>query len=188
MHVSLGTWRGKYCSFTQIKTFFFLFNIFKFEFPEVIRPGKLGSFTNMNWMIMHLFRPIRLIWHVLIWYVLYQSNILTFPSFPPQRSLTFDPCPLTVSGYQTSTQRNYSELACDGELLSVRCPPRSTISVQSAFYGRRASIPLQCVLSNHSPSAHLVAAREDVYCTMQTALQVTPMKAQYPTWKCYILY
>ncbi|XP_042562743.1 protein eva-1 homolog C-like [Clupea harengus] len=77
----------------------------------------------------------------------------------------------SVSGYQTSTQRNYSELACDGELLSVRCPPRSTISVQSAFYGRRASIPLQCVLSNHSPSAHLVAAREDVYCTMQTALQ-----------------
>ncbi|KAG5265922.1 hypothetical protein AALO_G00247850 [Alosa alosa] len=75
-------------------------------------------------------------------------------------------------GYLSSTQRNYSELACDGELLSMRCPPRSTISVQSAFYGRRASIPLQCVHSNDpTASAHSGLVREDLYCAVQTALQ-----------------
>ncbi|KAL2098719.1 hypothetical protein ACEWY4_005199 [Coilia grayii] len=75
------------------------------------------------------------------------------------------------SGYLSNAQRNYTELACDGELLSVRCPPRSAISVQSAFYGRRASIPLQCNHSNHSLRSHPVNVREHAHCAVQTALQ-----------------
>ncbi|KTF88873.1 hypothetical protein cypCar_00046607, partial [Cyprinus carpio] len=38
--------------------------------------------------------------------------------------------------YLSRVLRNYTEQACDGEFLTVRCPPRTSITVQSAFYGR----------------------------------------------------
>ncbi|KAK3522783.1 hypothetical protein QTP86_034548 [Hemibagrus guttatus] len=41
--------------------------------------------------------------------------------------------------YLLHVLRNYTDEVCDGELLTVRCPPRTTITVQSAFYGRRSS-------------------------------------------------
>ncbi|KAF4092012.1 hypothetical protein AMELA_G00016150 [Ameiurus melas] len=43
------------------------------------------------------------------------------------------------SGYLLHVLRNYTEEVCDGDLLTVRCPPRTTIAVQSAFYGRKSS-------------------------------------------------
>ncbi|XP_028253017.1 protein eva-1 homolog C isoform X1 [Parambassis ranga] len=77
-----------------------------------------------------------------------------------------------LTGYLSKVLRNYTEQACDGDLLSVRCPPRTTITVQSAFYGRRgASDPQQCpqtyqaLLSSHN------AREDDRYCSMSTALQ-----------------
>ncbi|KAJ8410258.1 hypothetical protein AAFF_G00202390 [Aldrovandia affinis] len=48
------------------------------------------------------------------------------------------------SGYLSKVLRNYTEQACDGEYFSVRCPHRTTISVQSSFYGRRSPAPQQC--------------------------------------------
>ncbi|XP_036942493.1 protein eva-1 homolog C isoform X1 [Acanthopagrus latus] len=74
--------------------------------------------------------------------------------------------------YLSKVLRNYTEQACDGDFLSVRCPPRTTITVQSAFYGRKgASDPQQCpqtyqaLLSSYNPR------EDDRYCSVSTALQ-----------------
>ncbi|MFT7810640.1 protein eva-1 homolog C-like isoform X1 [Arapaima gigas] len=47
-------------------------------------------------------------------------------------------------GYLSKVLRNYTEQACDGEYFSVRCPPHTTISIQSSFYGRKGPSPLHC--------------------------------------------
>ncbi|XP_076872659.1 protein eva-1 homolog C [Brachyhypopomus gauderio] len=49
------------------------------------------------------------------------------------------------SGYLSRVLRNYTVEACDGDFLTVRCPPRTSITTQSAFYGRSNSAhSLQC--------------------------------------------
>uniref|UniRef100_A0A3Q4BIT0 SUEL-type lectin domain-containing protein n=1 Tax=Mola mola TaxID=94237 RepID=A0A3Q4BIT0_MOLML len=79
---------------------------------------------------------------------------------------------LCLTGYLSKVLKNYTEQACDGDLLSVRCPPRTTITVQSAFYGRRGASDLQpcpptyqALLSSHK------AQEDDHYCSVSTALQ-----------------
>ncbi|XP_077408946.1 protein eva-1 homolog C isoform X1 [Vanacampus margaritifer] len=75
------------------------------------------------------------------------------------------------SGYLSKVLKNYTEQACDGELLTVRCPPRTTITVQSAFYGRKGSSDLhQCPKSYQAPLGYY-DARGDEYCSVSTALQ-----------------
>uniref|UniRef100_A0A672LZX6 Eva-1 homolog C n=1 Tax=Sinocyclocheilus grahami TaxID=75366 RepID=A0A672LZX6_SINGR len=51
-----------------------------------------------------------------------------------------------------------SAKACDGDLLLLRCPRHSTITIQSAFYGQSAALPeivpgMRCQWRNHSCSA-----------------------------------
>lgn len=76
-------------------------------------------------------------------------------------------------GYLSKVLRNYTEQACDGDLLSVRCPPRTTITVQSAFYGRRgASDPQQCPQTYQALLSSYNAREDDRYCSVSTALQV----------------
>uniref|UniRef100_H3D426 Eva-1 homolog A, regulator of programmed cell death n=1 Tax=Tetraodon nigroviridis TaxID=99883 RepID=H3D426_TETNG len=72
-------------------------------------------------------------------------------------------------GYLSKVLKNYTEKACDGDLLSVRCPTRTTITIQSAFYGRDgASDPHRC----HKALLSSYNAREDEqYCSVSTALQ-----------------
>uniref|UniRef100_A0A3B1KKQ8 Protein eva-1 homolog C n=1 Tax=Astyanax mexicanus TaxID=7994 RepID=A0A3B1KKQ8_ASTMX len=74
------------------------------------------------------------------------------------------------SGYLSRVLRNYTEEACDGDLLTVRCPPRTTITVQTAFYGRRNSAhSLQC-----PPTYGISGPRplsDDTSCHVSTALQ-----------------
>ncbi|CAG03639.1 unnamed protein product [Tetraodon nigroviridis] len=71
--------------------------------------------------------------------------------------------------YLSKVLKNYTEKACDGDLLSVRCPTRTTITIQSAFYGRDgASDPHRC----HKALLSSYNAREDEqYCSVSTALQ-----------------
>ncbi|XP_067428119.1 protein eva-1 homolog C isoform X1 [Thunnus thynnus] len=76
------------------------------------------------------------------------------------------------SGYLSKVLRNYTEQACDGDFLSVRCPPRTTITVQSAFYGRRgASDPQQCPQTYQALLSSYNAQEDDRYCSVSTALQ-----------------
>lgn len=81
---------------------------------------------------------------------------------------------LSLPGYLSKVLRNYTEKACDGDLLSVRCPTRTTITIQSAFYGRKGASDTQ-----RCPKALLSSynAREDErYCSVSTALQVSKLK------------
>ncbi|XP_055729193.1 protein eva-1 homolog C-like isoform X1 [Salvelinus fontinalis] len=76
------------------------------------------------------------------------------------------------SGYLSKVLRNYTEQACDGDFLSVRCPPRTTITVQSAFYGRKGpSHPQQCPSYPRYTLVGTHPLEDDTYCYMSTALQ-----------------
>ncbi|KAK5852860.1 hypothetical protein PBY51_006698 [Eleginops maclovinus] len=76
------------------------------------------------------------------------------------------------SDYLSKVLRNYSEEACDGDFLSVRCPPRTTITVQSAFYGRKGSSdPKQCPQSYQALFSSYSPREDDRYCSVSTALQ-----------------
>ncbi|CAI5683915.1 unnamed protein product [Oreochromis niloticus] len=86
-------------------------------------------------------------------------------------------CDLTVgspdlSGYLSKVLRNYTTKACDGDFLTVRCPSRATITIQSAFYGRRgASDPQQCPQTYQALLSSYKAREDDRYCSVSTALQ-----------------
>ncbi|XP_008395832.1 protein eva-1 homolog C isoform X1 [Poecilia reticulata] len=76
------------------------------------------------------------------------------------------------SGGLSKVLRNYTEQACDGEFLSVRCPLRTTITVQSAFYGRkRPSDPRQCPQTYQALLSSYHSQEDDRHCSVSTALQ-----------------
>ncbi|XP_039981824.1 protein eva-1 homolog C isoform X1 [Xiphias gladius] len=76
------------------------------------------------------------------------------------------------SGYLSKVLRNYTEQACEGDFLSVRCPPRTTITVQSAFYGRRgASDAQQCPQTYQALLSSYNTREDDQFCSVSTALQ-----------------
>lgn len=94
---------------------------------------------------------------------------------PPYKGVakpTPAPCPLV--DYMSKVLKNYTEQACDGEFLSVRCPPRTTITIQSAFYGRRGpSDPQRCPQSYQALLSPYRDWEDDRYCSVSTALQVS---------------
>ncbi|XP_058645879.1 LOW QUALITY PROTEIN: protein eva-1 homolog C [Onychostoma macrolepis] len=62
------------------------------------------------------------------------------------------------SNYLFRIINSQSAQACDGDLLLLRCPRHSTITIQSAFYGQSATLPgimpgMRCQWRNHSCSA-----------------------------------
>ncbi|KAF7230676.1 protein eva-1 homolog C isoform X1 [Nothobranchius furzeri] len=76
------------------------------------------------------------------------------------------------SDYLSKVLRNYTEQACDGDFLSVHCPPRTTITIQSAFYGRRSPSDLQhCPQTYQDPPSCYHSQENDHYCSVSTALQ-----------------
>ncbi|KAJ7988089.1 hypothetical protein DPEC_G00320010 [Dallia pectoralis] len=75
------------------------------------------------------------------------------------------------SGYLSKVLKNYTEQACDGDFLSVRCPPRTTIAVQSAFYGRKSPSHHQQCPSYQRHSVMGTRLEDDTHCKMTTALQ-----------------
>uniref|UniRef100_A0A087YNA6 SUEL-type lectin domain-containing protein n=2 Tax=Poecilia formosa TaxID=48698 RepID=A0A087YNA6_POEFO len=79
---------------------------------------------------------------------------------------------LCFKGGLSKVLRNYTEQACDGEFLSVRCPLRTTITVQSAFYGRkRPSDPRQCPQTYQALLSSYHSQEDDRHCSVSTALQ-----------------
>ncbi|CAJ0924187.1 unnamed protein product [Ranitomeya imitator] len=73
---------------------------------------------------------------------------------------------LKKKGYLTRLLQNHTVSACDGEHLTLQCPRHSTISIQSAIYGRPSHLPPMCATLSqetmHSPHHK---------CLAQTALQ-----------------
>ncbi|XP_053736477.1 protein eva-1 homolog C isoform X1 [Synchiropus splendidus] len=78
-----------------------------------------------------------------------------------------------ISGYLSKVLRNYTERACDGDLLTVRCPPRTAITVQSAFYGRKEPSDVQQCPQSYRLSYYnnKYAGDDEQYCSVPTALQ-----------------
>nr|XP_033800978.1 protein eva-1 homolog C-like isoform X7 [Geotrypetes seraphini] len=68
------------------------------------------------------------------------------------------------SGYLQKVLKNHTAHACDGEQLGVMCPHKTSISILSAFYGRRVSSQNLCP----SPKNHSV---EDTVCVSPTVKQ-----------------
>lgn len=78
---------------------------------------------------------------------------------------------LCVEGYLSRVLRNYTEQACDGEFLTVRCPPRTSITVQSASYRITDSADSpQC--PNPYSSAGPPSVHDITSCHVSTSLQV----------------
>ncbi|GCB72193.1 hypothetical protein scyTo_0001863 [Scyliorhinus torazame] len=73
------------------------------------------------------------------------------------------------SGYMSRVLKNYTEHACDGEYISLRCPHRTTISIQSSFYGRRAPSHQMC--PSRYPQTFKDLEKEDLSCSAITSLQ-----------------
>ncbi|XP_069092150.1 protein eva-1 homolog A isoform X2 [Pleurodeles waltl] len=73
------------------------------------------------------------------------------------------------SGYISKVLRNYTDHACDGEYISLRCPHRTTISIQSSFYGR--NMPSHKMCPSRYPRSYAMFLKEDVSCSTDTSLQ-----------------
>ncbi|XP_053315952.1 protein eva-1 homolog A isoform X2 [Spea bombifrons] len=73
------------------------------------------------------------------------------------------------SGYISRILRNYTVRACDGEYASLKCPHRTTISIQSSFYGRNVPSHQMCPTRNFQSFAAFL--REDVSCSTAASLQ-----------------
>ncbi|CAH2219279.1 eva-1 homolog C isoform X2 [Pelobates cultripes] len=70
------------------------------------------------------------------------------------------------SGYLTKLLQNHTVFACDGEHLILQCPRHSTVSVQSAFYGRSTQVSPNCTSSSSE-----TMQRSNVSCMALTAFQ-----------------
>ncbi|KAM9016607.1 protein eva-1 homolog A isoform 3-T3 [Ara ararauna] len=73
------------------------------------------------------------------------------------------------SGYISQVLKNYTDHACDGEYVSLRCPHRTTISIQSSFYGR--IVPSHQMCPSRYPHSYATLIKEDVACSVGTSLQ-----------------
>ncbi|XP_048459225.1 protein eva-1 homolog C isoform X1 [Rhincodon typus] len=70
------------------------------------------------------------------------------------------------SDYLSKVLRRHTEQACDGAHLNLYCPRDTTISIQSAFYGRKVPSSLLC--PGLQPRSR---AEENLNCTAPTTLQ-----------------
>ncbi|XP_060087380.1 protein eva-1 homolog C-like [Heteronotia binoei] len=73
------------------------------------------------------------------------------------------------SGYIASILKNYTDHACDGDYVSLRCPHRTTISIQASFYGR--VVPSHQMCPSRHPQSYATLIKEDVACSAGTSLQ-----------------
>ncbi|XP_055499714.1 protein eva-1 homolog C isoform X2 [Leucoraja erinacea] len=67
------------------------------------------------------------------------------------------------SGYLLKILQNHTVHACDGDRFSISCPPHTSISILSAFYGRRVS-------SEHLCPSGLNTSAESINCAALTAV------------------
>ncbi|XP_051774272.1 protein eva-1 homolog C isoform X2 [Ctenopharyngodon idella] len=76
------------------------------------------------------------------------------------------------SDYLHRILKNHTAHACDGETLSIRCPSRTSVSVLSAFYGRRIPSPYLCPHTNPN------ITEENTDCISTTAIQKVMSECQ----------
>ncbi|KAJ8014798.1 hypothetical protein DPEC_G00019490 [Dallia pectoralis] len=74
------------------------------------------------------------------------------------------------SVYLHTILRNHTAHGCDGDILSVKCPSRTSVSVLSAFYGRRVPSKNLC------PHANMT--EDNTQCTSSLAIQKVVAECQ----------
>ncbi|XP_027865611.1 protein eva-1 homolog C isoform X1 [Xiphophorus couchianus] len=79
-----------------------------------------------------------------------------------------------LSLYLHSILKNHTAHACEGDLLVIKCPSRTSVAVLSAFYGRR--VPYKHLCS--APNTNITAEEEDTDCTSSTALEKVQSECQ----------
>ncbi|XP_042348959.1 protein eva-1 homolog C isoform X2 [Plectropomus leopardus] len=78
---------------------------------------------------------------------------------------TAQPAP-DFSLYLHTILKNHTAHACEGEMLVIECPSRTSVAVLSAFYGRR--VPNQHLCPSANPNT---TAEEDYECTSPVAVE-----------------
>lgn len=73
--------------------------------------------------------------------------------------------------YLYTILKNHTAHACEGDTLTIECPPRTSVTVLSAFYGRRVPNQHLCPSGNSN-----VTAEEDSECTSPVAIEVFGLK------------
>uniref|UniRef100_A0A3B5QFQ0 Si:ch73-335m24.2 n=1 Tax=Xiphophorus maculatus TaxID=8083 RepID=A0A3B5QFQ0_XIPMA len=79
-------------------------------------------------------------------------------------------CQLGSPGFHVTDHiplTNHTAHACEGDLLVIKCPSRTSVAVLSAFYGRRVPYKHLCP----APNTNITAEEEDTDCTSSTALE-----------------
>nr|XP_046178979.1 protein eva-1 homolog C isoform X2 [Oncorhynchus gorbuscha] len=76
------------------------------------------------------------------------------------------------SVYLHTILRNHTAHACDGDTLSIKCPSRTSVSVLSAFYGRRVPSKNLC------PPANTNMTEDNTGCTSSVAIQKVVSECQ----------
>lgn len=73
--------------------------------------------------------------------------------------------------------KNHTAHACEGDTLAIKCPTRTTVTVLSAFYGRRVPNQYLCPSGNSNATAE-----EDTECTSPATMEVYEMKCKIVHW------
>ena len=77
---------------------------------------------------------------------------------------------LPILALLSGTLRTIQRAACDGEMLTLRCPLGTAVSIQLAQYGRPA--PGLALCSSSSSSTTAVAAAQNDTCPLTPQMQV----------------
>lgn len=70
--------------------------------------------------------------------------------------------------YLYTILKNHTAHACEGDTLTIECPPRTSVTVLSAFYGRRVPHQYLCPSVNSNATAE-----EDAECVSPVAIEVS---------------
>lgn len=69
--------------------------------------------------------------------------------------------------YLHSILKNHTAHACEGDTLIIQCPSRTSVTVLSAFYGRRVPNQHLCPSANSN-----ITVEEDTECASPIAVEV----------------
>ncbi|XP_061582336.1 protein eva-1 homolog C isoform X1 [Cololabis saira] len=93
------------------------------------------------------------------------SSFVLISLLLPMRWRTVHSAP-DFSLYLHSILKNHTAHACEGDMLIIECPSRTSVAVLSAFYGRRVPNKHLCPSANTN-----ITVEEDVECTSSVATE-----------------
>lgn len=91
--------------------------------------------------------------------------------------------PQSLAVYLLNILKNHTAHACEGDTLTIECPSKTSVSVLSAFYGRRVPNQHLCPAANSNQSAE-----EDIECASPVAVEVRKAKVKKTTSLLWLLH